>query len=182
MKSNIMLTVYTLIICQSTAQRAFCPVRSPSNQVIYFTDKPSWSATSLLKTQCTMECSFCSSKQTCGDCRAFNYNSTSQNCSIFNFEPKSYDIDPNGSAVGYRVSKIKIQLMQWREMDCQSNAMWTNLVEITTNCKKEPLGLQNAVTKTHASQLKALICLCIFVCVTWFRGLFCIPANSSILL
>ena len=106
MKSSILLAVYTLIICTCTAQRAFCPVRSPSGQLIYFTDKPSWSATSMLKTQCTMECSFCSSKQTCGNCRAFNYNSTSQNCSIFNFDPTSYGTDSKGSTAGYRVSRL----------------------------------------------------------------------------
>ena len=39
-----------------SAWQIYCPVRSPTDQLVFITDRPSSSLTGLTKTQCTMQC------------------------------------------------------------------------------------------------------------------------------
>lgn len=77
----------------------FCPVRSLSNELVFIEDRPTSSMFGLTKTECAAKCRFISEDS----CRCFNYNSSSMNCSLFNFEPTQYDVDPGGTTVAFQV-------------------------------------------------------------------------------
>jgi hypothetical protein len=91
----------TTVIRFAFTRTTFCPVVSPSDELIYITDEPSAVFSSIKKTGCADKC-----MQYNGVCRCFNYNETSSHCSIFNFEPTNYAVDPFTTA--YQVSMAKL--------------------------------------------------------------------------
>jgi hypothetical protein len=92
----------TLILIQtlwfSVAKSRFCPVTSPNDELVYVTDTPSKLIIGLTKTGCAIEC-----YAKYRDCRCFNFNVTSLNCSLFNFEPTSYGVDKSNNTRAYEV-------------------------------------------------------------------------------
>jgi hypothetical protein len=80
----------------------FCPVISPNDELIYIVDKPSKLLVPVKKADCALECAQDAAADG-GTCRCFNYNQTSSNCSIFNFEPITYAVDQSGNTVAFQV-------------------------------------------------------------------------------
>jgi hypothetical protein len=75
----------------------FCPVTSPNDEVVYVTDTPTQLMIGTTKTGCAIDC-------LSSNCRCINYNVTSLNCSVYNFEPKSYGVDKSNNTVAYQVN------------------------------------------------------------------------------
>ena len=100
---KLIIYVYIIVVYGCTAWETFCPVISPSNELVFFTETPSKIKSDITKTQCTLECLFYYQDASCGDCRCFNYNSTSRNCSLFYYEPVHYDVDQTLSTTAYEV-------------------------------------------------------------------------------
>ena len=85
----------------SVGKATFCPVTSPNDEFVYVTDTPSKLIIGLTKTGCAIEC-----YAKYRDCRCFNYNVTSLNCSMFNFEPSSYGVDKSNNTRVYEVTEL----------------------------------------------------------------------------
>lgn len=102
---SIYWSLCTLCILHTTAWPTFCSVRSSFDQMVYVTDKANKSITGLTRTQCSVECAFFAVRNAVGTtCRCFSYDSVSMNCSIFNYEPKTYVIATSNETITYQVS------------------------------------------------------------------------------
>ena len=102
----IFQTMLTLTCLCSTADPSFnfCPTVSPTDGVAYVVDTPSrWLAQQTM-TQCTLQCGFSTSLNNGGTCRSFNYNSTSMNCSMFNYEPARTASDKTNKMIAFQVN------------------------------------------------------------------------------
>lgn len=108
MVANVRLSywrIWALCFLQTTAWSMFCPVRSPFDQLVYVTDRANQSFTGLTRPQCGMECAFFATlNAVSATCRSYSYNSISGNCSIFNYEPKTYSIATSEEMITYQVS------------------------------------------------------------------------------
>jgi hypothetical protein len=102
--SWFLFTTVQLVLSWST----FCPVISPIDELVYFTEAPSKLFYPVTKSQCALECASSAAQAPYADggavCRGFNYNVTSSNCSIFNYEPMEYAVDLTGFTAAYQVS------------------------------------------------------------------------------
>jgi len=99
------LLAFSFIVIST--QSTFCPVTSPTEQLVYVTDAPSKVVIVATLPQCGLECqeSDAASRRNAGQpgCRCFNYNSTSENCSLFTFEPTNFGVDRQWNTVAYQV-------------------------------------------------------------------------------
>jgi PAN domain len=94
-----------LAIGLTCARATICPVISPNDELIYIADIPSKVLAPVKKTECALECAQVTA-YVGAPCRCFNYNETSSNCSIFNFEPTTYAVDQSGNNVAYQVRRV----------------------------------------------------------------------------
>ena len=95
--TSMLMPTFFLSLGEST----FCPVTSPNDEIVYVTDTPSKLSIGLTRTGCAMEC-----HANYRNCRCFNYNVTSLNCTLFNFEPTSYGVDKLNNTIAYEVNVI----------------------------------------------------------------------------
>ena len=102
MYRNSFWSLCVVLLLVATGWSTFCPVTSPHDEVVYVTNNPSRLVVGVTKTQCAVECSF-SAALSGSNCRCFNYNLTSMNCSLFNVEPTSYAVDQSQNTVAYQV-------------------------------------------------------------------------------
>jgi PAN domain len=85
---------------------------SPTDGVVYVVDTSSkWIAKETL-TQCTVQCGFSTSLNNGGTCRCFNYNSTSMNCSLFNYEPTETESDQTNKTGAFQVTLQYSNMLQ----------------------------------------------------------------------
>ena len=83
----------------------FCPLTSPDDDMVYITDNPSKLVLGVTKTQCGLECAMIYA-----NCRCFNYNETSMNCSLFDIEPTGYSVDSFMNTIAYEVSIVYVRI------------------------------------------------------------------------
>ena len=105
-----LLVSWTILVLISTlwlsvANSTFCPVTSPNDETVYVTDTPSKLIIGLTKTGCAIEC-----YAKYRNCRCFNFNVTSLNCSLFNLEPTSYGVDKSNNTKAYEVIELFITM------------------------------------------------------------------------
>lgn len=84
----------------------FCPLLSPTNEIVYIRDSPSVSTTAQTMLLCATMCAH-SALSGGATCRCFNYNSTSLSCGIFTTEPKNIVVDSRHQMVAYQVIQNK---------------------------------------------------------------------------
>ena len=99
------LGVFTFLLTKHTSvYSTFCPVTAPNGEAIYATDTPLRTTIALSKTACATQCAFSSIFSTARSdvCLCFNYNATSNNCSLFNRDPEQYAVDPFNSTTTYQ--------------------------------------------------------------------------------
>jgi len=88
----------------TAVQSTFVPVRTPFDDVLYFTDKANQSLIGIALSKCAAECmSVAALNAVNANCRCFNYNKKSSNCSIFNYEPSQYVISDTDDTIAYQV-------------------------------------------------------------------------------
>ena len=83
-----LLSALCVVWCWSVSgwqQSVYCPVTSPSGVSVYFTDQPTSVVSGGGRSQCAAQCAFLSA----GQCRCFTYNSSSDDCYIYNYTPTS---------------------------------------------------------------------------------------------
>ena len=86
------------------AWSTFIPVRTPFDVVVYVTDQANQSVIGVTLTECAVECMFFAAIHAANvNCRCFNYNSTSSNCSIFNYEPSAFAVSQSDDTITYQV-------------------------------------------------------------------------------
>ena len=94
---SLLLSSSSVFVIFSSA--TFCPVRSPFDQLVYVTDPPSKVEVSVTLTKCALGCRMTDA----GECRFFNFNETSSECSLFYFDPTNWNIDPTQKTTTYQV-------------------------------------------------------------------------------
>ena len=109
MSRSFFLSLISTYFFFELGQSTFCPVTSPNDEVVYVTDTPTKLMIGATKTGCAIDC-------LSSNCRCINYNVTSLNCSVFNFEPKSYAVDKSNKTIAYQVNSKKkffLMIFEW---------------------------------------------------------------------
>jgi len=112
-----LLWLLSVIFCVPLLSQGsnFCPIRSPLNDTIYITDTTNRTVLAVTLTKCSMECMFYAALNAGYiKCRCFNYNTTSMNCSLFNYVPSHYGVDHSQNMVANQVGPLDTaQLDTW---------------------------------------------------------------------
>ena len=106
-----------------------CPVSLPNGTTVCARDTPSQVTTNVARSECAVECLVTSNGV---QCAAFNYNSTSQNCEVYNSLPNIYAT--SSDCVNYQVSHCKFDLLDLIFfVRCWSFAMQTTSTHLTSS-------------------------------------------------
>ena len=98
---NVILSL--CLYSQTDSLTPFCPLMSPIDGVVYVVDRPSSSMIGQTLSQCVLACFSSTSDNSGATCRCLNYNTTSMNCSLFNFDPLRTSVNVGGVTVAYQV-------------------------------------------------------------------------------
>lgn len=98
---RVLCCLFCVLGLFSNGWSMFCPVISPTDDWIHFTDKANQSFDNLTLVQCAIRCHMSSILG--GACWCFNHDSTSKNCDLFNYKPTHYTVDPSVSLLGFQV-------------------------------------------------------------------------------
>lgn len=104
--NGICWVLWTITNIASTT--TFCPLTSPSGELIHVTDQPSQVFIPVQKTECAIRCAEASAQYGVikdAVCRCFGFNEASSKCSIFNFEPSNYAVNQSEGSKTYQVSE-----------------------------------------------------------------------------
>ena len=82
-------------------QSPYCPVSNETGSILCATDVPSSILTDTSKTRCSLAC-----MSSPGSCAAFNYNTASRECGLYNRTPTGFRSDTN--CTNYMVSSFNI--------------------------------------------------------------------------
>jgi hypothetical protein len=106
--SLLALSVTCLLLAATSVSMNFLPMTSPVMDVIVFiTSQPSRSIVDVTLTQCAMGCLGSDFES----CTCFNYNVTTNNCSLFNGQNHLlFDVDKTGSTWAYQASFYSVEI------------------------------------------------------------------------
>ena len=109
-------------------QSPYCPVSNETGSILCATDVPSSILTDTSKTRCSLEC-----MSSPGSCAAFNYNTASRECGLFNRTLTGFRSDANCTSYVVGYFYIKYQFIAYCDLvlvsqpwfqNCLSNCPW----------------------------------------------------------